>query len=87
MACEDCWFPAMDVVQDDNYATVRHRDFRPVGLDLEQPIILFTQHSVTTEFSKSGEQVKPSLEALKSLADSGVRKILQPILTMTREAI
>ena len=68
-------FPAMDVVQDDNYATPDEIS-EQLGLDLEQPIILFTQHSVTTEFSKSGEQVKPSLEALKSLADSGVQVIL-----------
>ena len=68
-------FPAMDVVQEDNYATPGEISSQ-LGLDLEQPIILFTQLSVTTEFSKSGEQVKPSLEALKLLADSGVQVIL-----------
>lgn len=40
-------------------------------LTSEKPIIVFTQHSVTTEYEKAAGQVKPSLEALRILAREG----------------
>lgn len=47
-----------------------------LGLDLSRPIILFCQHSVTTEFEQAAEQVKPSLAALKVLAGEGYQIII-----------
>ena len=57
-------------------------------------MVLFTQHSVTTEFNNSIEQIKPSLEALRQLLlndiqviitypnnDAGGKKIIKEIKT------
>ncbi len=67
-------------------------------LDLARPIILFCQHSVTTEFEQAADQVKPSLEAVKKLAendyqiiitypnnDAGGRKIIDEIEKLNGE--
>lgn len=60
-------FPALDMIKDGNYA-----DEKTVcdlyGLDPERPVVLFTQHSVTTEFEHAAEQAKPVLDALRLLA-------------------
>lgn len=45
-------------------------------LDLARPIVLFTQHSVTTEFEHAVAQVKPSLDAIYELARNGVQVII-----------
>ena len=45
-------------------------------LDTSRPIILFCQHSVTTEFEQATEQVKPPLQALKTLAREGYQIII-----------
>lgn len=45
-------------------------------LDLSRPLILFCQHSVTTEFEQAAEQVKPSLSALRKLAKNGYQIII-----------
>jgi len=42
---------------------------------LSKPIVLFTQHSVTTEFDGAASQVIPSLEAMEILASQGVQVI------------
>ncbi len=46
------------------------------GLDLSKPVILFTQHSVTTEFDRAVEQVEASLQALEKLAAEGCQVII-----------
>lgn len=45
-------------------------------LELSRPIILFCQHSVTTEFEQAAEQIKPSLKALTALAKNGYQIII-----------
>ena len=45
-------------------------------LDLSRPVILFCQHSVTVEFDRAREQIKPSLEALRKLAKEGYQVIV-----------
>lgn len=47
-----------------------------LGLDVKRPIILFCQHSVTTEFEAAREQVAPSLRALRSLASDGYQIVV-----------
>jgi UDP-hydrolysing UDP-N-acetyl-D-glucosamine 2-epimerase len=68
-------FPAIDLISDDCYATSKEIT-KQLSLDLKQPIILFTQHSVTTEFEQAGEQIIPSIKAMKMLANNGVQVIL-----------
>ena len=69
-------------------------------LDLRRPVILFTQHSVTTELKDVSAQIKPSLEALKVFAakgaqviitypnnDAGGRRIIETLHRLDREKI
>lgn len=68
-------FPALDLIAEGIYATpteVRER----YGLLPGEPVVIFTQHSVTTEFEQAAEQTRPSLAAMARLADEGVRVIL-----------
>lgn len=68
-------FPAIDLISAGRYASPREVVER-LGLDLDRPIVLFTQHSVTTEFELASSQVSPSLKALRALAAQGVQAIV-----------
>jgi UDP-N-acetylglucosamine 2-epimerase (non-hydrolysing)/GDP/UDP-N,N'-diacetylbacillosamine 2-epimerase (hydrolysing) len=67
-------FPAIDLIQVGNFASADEVRTR-LGLDLSRPVVLFTQHSVTTEFYLAARQVTPSLEALERLARDGVQVV------------
>lgn len=77
---EEAWrvhtvgFPAIDMISEGNYATEEEIVDR-LNLDLSKPIVIFTQHSVTTEFDLAAEQVEPSLQGLQHLASEGVQVI------------
>ncbi|MGA1866929.1 MAG: UDP-N-acetylglucosamine 2-epimerase [bacterium] len=84
-------FPAIDLIADGLYASPDNV-IKDYGLDAAKPVILFTQHSVTTEFELAVEQVKPSLDALRMLSmddcqviitypnnDAGGRRIIAEI--------
>jgi UDP-N-acetylglucosamine 2-epimerase (non-hydrolysing)/GDP/UDP-N,N'-diacetylbacillosamine 2-epimerase (hydrolysing) len=69
--------PALDRIFGGDYAeadAVRGR----FGLDVNRPVLVFTQHAVATEFERAAEQVRPSLEALE---EAGRRWNCQIILT------
>jgi UDP-hydrolysing UDP-N-acetyl-D-glucosamine 2-epimerase len=68
-------FPAIDLISENNYATLEEVEEK-LTLDLARPIVLFTQHSVTTEFEQAFSQLQPSLKAMQCLADQGVQVIL-----------
>ena len=68
-------FPAIDLIQENNFATANEL-VDLYNLDLKRPIVLFTQHSVTTEFHEAANQIKPSLFALKKLALDGCQIII-----------
>ncbi|UCV28970.1 UDP-N-acetylglucosamine 2-epimerase [Ferribacterium limneticum] len=78
---EEAWrvhtvgFPAIDLISEGRYA---HPDeiAERLGLNLFRPVVLFTQHSVTTEFDQAVSQLEPSLAALEELATDGVQVIL-----------
>jgi UDP-hydrolysing UDP-N-acetyl-D-glucosamine 2-epimerase len=67
-------FPAIDLISEGNYATPEEI-IEKLGLDLSKPIVLFTQHSVTTEFNDASIQVTPSLNAMVEIANDGVQVI------------
>ena len=67
-------FPAIDLISDGNYAKP-NEVAENLCLDISAPIVLFTQHSVTTEFDIAGEQIEPSLQAMARLAQDGVQVI------------
>ena len=77
---EEAWrvhtvgFPAIDMISEGNYATPEEV-VEKLKIDLNKPVVLFTQHSVTTEFDRAAEQITPSLDALEVLAKSGVQII------------
>lgn len=78
---EEAWrvhtvgFPATDLISEGRYAKPDEVQ-EQLGLDLERPVALFTQHSVTTEFNHAVEQMQPSLAAIEKLAAGGVQCIL-----------
>ncbi|MBL1140600.1 MAG: UDP-N-acetylglucosamine 2-epimerase (hydrolyzing) [Proteobacteria bacterium] len=78
---EEAWrvhtvgFPAIDMISEGLYAT-EIEVTEQLKLDLQRPFVLFTQHSVTTEFDQVGEQIVSSLEAMKMLAKEGIQVIL-----------
>jgi UDP-hydrolysing UDP-N-acetyl-D-glucosamine 2-epimerase len=78
---EEAWrvftvgFPAIDLISEGRYAS-QYEVQDQLSLDLTRPIVLFTQHSVTTEFDFAIEQLKPSLAAIEKLASEGIQCIL-----------
>lgn len=68
-------FPAIDLLADGNFASPEEIQ-KKFGLDTARPLILFTQHSVTTEFHKAEKQVKPSLDAVVECAQDGIQVVI-----------
>lgn len=68
-------FPALDLIAEHLYATPEELATR-YNLDPKVPVLLFTQHAVTTEFDLAAAQVRPALEAMKQLAAEGNQVIL-----------
>jgi UDP-hydrolysing UDP-N-acetyl-D-glucosamine 2-epimerase len=68
-------FPVIDLIRQGRYAKLEEIHER-LALDLTRPIVVFTQHSVTTEFDKAEEQIRPSFAALKRLAQRGAQVVL-----------
>lgn len=68
-------FPAVDLIMKGDYATPNEVKER-LKLDTDKPIVLFTQHSVTTEADDAGDQFEPSGEAIQDLLAQGVQVVL-----------
>jgi UDP-hydrolysing UDP-N-acetyl-D-glucosamine 2-epimerase len=68
-------FPAIDLISEGHFASEGECCER-LSLDLKKPVVLFTQHSVTTEFEDAESQVRASLIAMQHLAKQGVQVIL-----------
>jgi len=67
--------PSNDLISEGKFAT-KEDITEKLGLDLCRPVVLFTQHSVSTEFEKAAEQIEPSIHAIKRLADEGVQTVV-----------
>ena len=68
-------FPAIDLIEEGNFASEKEI-VEKLGLDISRPVVLFTQHSVSTEFDQAAEQLASSLLAIKRLATEGLQTIL-----------
>ena len=68
-------FPAIDLISEGRFAK-EAEIVQKLDLDLSRPIMLFTQHSVSTEFDQAYSQLVPSLVAIEKLAAEGVQTIL-----------
>ena len=67
--------PAIDLISEGNFANPLEIE-EMLKIDVNKPIVLFTQHSVTTEFDKAYEQVSLSLLAIKELVNKGIQCIV-----------
>jgi UDP-N-acetylglucosamine 2-epimerase (non-hydrolysing)/GDP/UDP-N,N'-diacetylbacillosamine 2-epimerase (hydrolysing) len=68
-------FPAIDVIMEGKYATpdeIREK----YRVDTDRPVVIYTQHSIATEFLQAGQQIEPALNALSRLAGEGVQVIM-----------
>ena len=68
-------YPAIDLLAQGDYAGKKELRSR-YKIDLVKPIVLFTQHSVTTEYNLSRKQLLPSLKALMSLSNKDIQIII-----------
>lgn len=66
--------PALDMIAAGNYAS--EAELGQLGIDLARPVILFCQHSVTTEADAAVAQLRPALAALRALASEGCQIIV-----------
>tara|TARA_X000000950_G_scaffold285365_1_gene391104 strand:+ start:1967 stop:3169 length:1203 start_codon:yes stop_codon:yes gene_type:complete len=84
-------FPGIDLINEKKFSNKKVIEEK-LNINTTKPIVLFTQHSVTTEFDNSIQQIKPSLEALRILLleyaqviitypnnDAGGKKIIKEI--------
>jgi UDP-hydrolysing UDP-N-acetyl-D-glucosamine 2-epimerase len=68
-------FPIIDLIADGIFA--KPEELKSIyNLDLNRPVILFTQHSVTTQYDEAIRQLEPSLRVLADLAKEGVQVIM-----------
>jgi UDP-N-acetylglucosamine 2-epimerase (non-hydrolysing)/GDP/UDP-N,N'-diacetylbacillosamine 2-epimerase (hydrolysing) len=67
--------PVLDLVKDGLFASPEEVR-ADLHLDLDRPIVLFCQHSVTTESDKAEDQIAPSLRALADLASHGCQVVI-----------
>ena len=65
-------FPALDLVKLGNYASSDEIGSK-FKMNMDKPILVFTQHSVTTEYDVADIQVMPSLKAMQTLAQKGIQ--------------
>lgn len=56
--------PALDLVAAGRFAQPQ-AVYERYNLDRSRPVLVFTQHSVATEFDQAAEQVRPSIDALR----------------------
>jgi len=68
-------FPAIDLLATGNFASPSEIE-KKYNLDINLPIVLFTQHSVTTEYENVSNQILPSIEAMCELSKMGVQIII-----------
>tara|TARA_B100001093_G_C26772521_1_gene990858 strand:- start:111 stop:1337 length:1227 start_codon:yes stop_codon:yes gene_type:complete len=68
-------FPALDLINAGDYSKLNELK-ESLKINFNKPTILFTQHSITTEFEKSKYQINQSLKAIKKLLDDNINVII-----------
>ena len=59
--------PSLDSINSKDYASFDEIQDR-IPINAEKPLLLFTQHSIATEWEQSTTQIKPSIKALEKAA-------------------
>lgn len=78
---EEAWrvhtvgFPAIDMISENNFAKAEELQ-EQYHIDFNKPVVLYTQHSIATEFEEAGIQMDPALNALTKLASEGVQIVM-----------
>lgn len=72
---ENVGLPANDVISSGDYASC-NEVVDTLGLDLGKPIVICTQHSVSTEFAKAEMQIMETIKALEKLINNEVQVIV-----------
>ena len=68
-------YPAIDLISKNDFTNPV--DLQSLfNLDFKQPMLIFTQHSVTTQFDKVVEQLMPSINAINKCANEGIKCIV-----------
>ena len=75
MTVKTVGLPVIDLIEEKNYA-LSTEITEKLDLDLSKPIVLFTQHSVSTQFRQAGFQIEHSLNAIQRLAGDGIQVVL-----------
>ena len=90
--------PVLDLVAEKKYAD-KNDIYKKYKLNPEKPILIFTQHSVTTEFEQATKQILPLLKALEECAtemncqviitypndDAGGKRIIHEIVKLAEK--
>lgn len=67
--------PALDLAAAGEFAAI-NEIVEWLNINPKKPIVLFCQHSVSTEYDQAVSQVRPSINALKRLANEGYQIII-----------
>jgi len=68
-------YAALDLIKKKKFASKQQIE-KKFDLNLNKPIVLFTQHSVTTEYYLANKQLSPSIRALQKLANEDIQVIV-----------
>jgi UDP-hydrolysing UDP-N-acetyl-D-glucosamine 2-epimerase len=68
-------FPAIDLIAEGQFAPVEAVRAR-FHLVPDRPVIVFTQHSIATQYEHATDQIRPALGALESVARDGYQVIV-----------
>ena len=72
----DVGYPTIDLIKEGNFSAPEEI-YSLLNLDGKLPILAFTQHSVTTEFSEASQQIRSSLIALETAGNRwGVQSVI-----------
>ena len=69
-------YPAIDSISKNDFTSPSDLQSLLFKLDFSQPILIFTQHSVTTQFDNAATQLLPSIGAPNDCANNDIRCIV-----------
>lgn len=67
--------PTLNLLKSGNYAS-KEEIFKKYSIDFERPIIIFTQHPISTENKLAKKQLLPSINSLVNLSKKNVQVII-----------
>jgi len=68
-------YPAIDLIEEGRFEDMNNLSVR-FSLDFKKPLVLFTQHSVTTEVASVRTQIRSSIDALLRLSEEGIQVLI-----------